>query len=276
MMEEKHITSEKEKGLLRSLFFRSLTVFASGNAGNHGANGFAYTLLPFLNHFYKDDEEKLRESLERNVVWYNTTQNVGTFVMSLIASMEKENSKNPDFDKDSINSVKASLMGPLSGIGDTLFWGILRIIASGIAITLGMQGNVLAPVIFLLVYNVPSLITRWYLTKLGYSVGTLFIEDIHSSGLMDVLTKAANTLGLIMLGGMTSGLVQFQTILEWDVGGGETIVLQEMLDQVLVGLVPLSVTLLCFYLLSKKNMNFTVLVILVMILGMALSFLGIA
>ncbi len=50
--------------------------------------------------------------------------------------MEKEASINPDFDKGSINAVKVALMGPLSGIGDSIFWGSLRVVAAGIGLSL--------------------------------------------------------------------------------------------------------------------------------------------
>ena len=40
-------------------------------------------------------------------------------------------------------------MGPLAGIGDSLIWGTLRIIAAGIAISFSKDGNIMGPLIFL-------------------------------------------------------------------------------------------------------------------------------
>ena len=58
---------------------------------------------------------------------------------------------------------------------------------------------------------------------------------------------------------------------------GESILnLQKMLDQIFVGIVPLGLTLLCYYLLKKKNISITVLIIGVIILSVLLSVLGIA
>ncbi|OEH89394.1 hypothetical protein ATO00_11470 [Loigolactobacillus coryniformis subsp. coryniformis] len=150
------------------------------------------------------------------------------------------------------SATKASLMGPFSGIGDTLFWGILRVVAAGIAMTFGTQGNILAPIVFLIVYNVPSFWCRWELTKLGYSLGSHYIEDMYESGMMDILTKAASVLGLIMLGGMTGNLVTFKSKMIFHLGGGQTLQLQSILDQIFKGIIPLSLTLGCFYLLSKR------------------------
>ena len=51
---------------------------------------------------------------------------------------------------------------------------------------------------------------------------------------------------------------------------------QNMLDQIFIGIVPLGLTLLCYYLLKKKNVSITVLIIGVIILSILLSLLGIA
>lgn len=267
--------SKDENKMLRQLFFRSLTVFAPFNYAKQGGSGFCYTQMPFINKYYKNTEDK-KEALKRHIAWYNATQNVGTFIMGLSASMEKENSEKENFNVDSINTVKASLMGPLSGIGDTLFWGVLRVVAAGIAMTFGEQGNPLAPIIFLLVYNLPSLATRWYLTKLGYSVGAKYIEELYTSGLINILIKASSVLGLIMIGGMTASNVAFTTKLQFSLGGGQKLVIQDILDQIFVGIIPLGFTLLCFWLLSKKKMNFALLIFLVVVIGILMSLIGIA
>lgn len=274
--QQDELIQSKDRKLLNKLFFRSLTVFAPFNYAKQGGSGFCYSLLPFIEEYYPKDSEERRQALIRSTGWYNITQNIGTFVMALIASMEKENAQKPDFDEESINAVKASLMGPLSGIGDTLFWGVLRVIAAGIAIPFAADGNFLAPLIFLLVYNIPSLLTRWHLTNLGFSVGVKYIDELYNSGLMETLTKAASILGLMMLGGMTRTLVHFNASLEFSFGADQTLVIQEVLDDIFIGLIPLCFTLLCYYLLAKKKMNFSVLIIAVIILGIGCSFLGIA
>lgn len=68
---------------------------------------------------------------------------VDPFIFGVVAAMEEENANNEEFDISSINAVKASLMGPLAGIGDSLFWGTLRPLAGGIACSLALAGNFL-------------------------------------------------------------------------------------------------------------------------------------
>ena len=52
--------------------------------------------------------------------------------------------------------------------------------------------------------------------------------------------------------------------------------LYNIVDQIFIGIVPLGLTLLCYYLLKKKNISITVLIIGVIILSILLSLLGIA
>lgn len=268
--------SKEERKMLRKAFWRSFTLYAAVSPAKQGASGFCYSMMPFIDSFYKDKPEEKKAALVRSMSYFNTTIPCSTFIMGLTASMEKKNSEQEDFDANSINAVKSSLMGPLAGIGDSIFWGVLRVIAAGIAVGLGMSGNILAPVVFLLLFNVPSILIRYYGTFLGYRLGSEYIQKMYESGLMSILTKCASIVGLVMIGGMTAGMVTFQSKFELMMEGSSILNLQSMLDQIFVGIVPLGLTLLCYYLLKKKNISVTMLIIGVILLGILLSCLGIA
>lgn len=271
----KSIPAEERK-LLRKAFWRSFTLYAAVSPAKQGASGFCYSMMPFINRFYSGSEEKKKEALSRSMSYFNTTITCSTFIMGLVASMEKKNSEQLDFDAGSINAVKSSLMGPLAGIGDSIFWGVLRVIAAGIAVGMGAAGNVLAPVVFLLLFNIPSLLVKYYGTFLGYKLGSEYIQKVYASGLMNILTKGASTVGLIMVGGMTASMVTFRSAFELTMDGESVLSLQPMLDQIFVGMVPLGLTLLCYYLLKKKNVSITTLILGVIALSILLSLLGIA
>ncbi|WP_407895090.1 PTS system mannose/fructose/sorbose family transporter subunit IID [Lacticaseibacillus sp. N501-2] len=270
----KNVSAEDRK-MLNSIFWRSFTVFGSrAGATKAHAPGFMYSVMPAFDRYYKNDKEGHRQALMRHTTWYNITQNVGTFVMGLVASMEKENAEEDKFDADSIVALKTSLMGPLSGIGDSIFWGVLRVIAAGIGISLASQGSWMGPILFLLIYNIPSILTRYYLTYMGFTVGDSFIQDMYKSGSMQLLNKAASTLGLMMIGCMTATMVKFKSTLSIPIEGGKPIEIQTYLDQLWQGLVPLCVTLACYWLLSKKvNVNWILLGVLV--LAVVLGLLGV-
>lgn len=267
------ITTEDRK-MLNRIFWRSFFGQASrvgGQARQH-AIGFLYSLLPALDRYYADDEEGKRNALIRHVQFYNVTTMLSTLVLGIIASMERENSENEDFDENSIVAIKISLMGPLSGIGDSIFIGVVRVIAAGVGISLSLNGSIMGPILFLLIYNVPSIILRYYLTFVGFSSGSGFIASMYESGSMKVLTKAACTLGLIMVGAMTATTVTFTSAISIPVSNADPVMLQTYLDAIFKGLVPLLLTLGCKYLLDKK-VNVNVIMVGVVALAIVLALL---
>lgn len=270
--------TKTEKKLIRQMYWRSFTLYSAVTPAKQGASGFEYSMLPFINHFYKNDQDK-KDAMVRHMSYFNTNLAMSPFVMGVTASMEKQNSENDDFNAESINAIKTSLMGPLAGIGDSIFWGVLRVIAAGIAISLAKSGNIAAPIIFLLLFNIPVQLVRWYGGQLGYTLGSTlgsnYIGELYEKGLINILTKAASIVGLMMVGAMTSSMVIFK--LKWNmVVGGKTILKsQQMLDQIFVGLLPLGITLLCFWLLKKKNVSINWLILGTIVISVVLAMVGV-
>lgn len=274
MRGQENLTTEDKK-MLRSVFWRSWTMNASRTgATQYHAVGVIYTLLPVINRFYKTKEEQA-EAITRHTTWFNATMHINNFIMGLVASMEKRNSEDPTFDASSITAVKASLMGPISGIGDSFFWGILRVIAAGIGISIANTGSFLGVIVFLLLYNIPAFFIHYYALYSGYSVGANFIQRMYESGGMKILTKCSSMLGLMMMGSMTASNVKFKTILEVSVKGSDQVMkIQDYLNQLFIGIVPLTVTFLAFWMLKKK-VNVNVVMLSIMVLGILLGLLGI-
>ena len=161
------------------------------------------------------------------------------------------NAQQDDFDTSSINAVKAALMGPLSGIGDSLLLGTLRILAVGIGASLSATGNILGPILFLLIFNVPAFALRYLCAMKGYELGANYLEKIQSSGLMEKFMFAAGILGAMVIGGMTNELVSVTTPLQ--IGSGESATLiQGVLDGILPGMLSLVVMGIYYYLMNKK------------------------
>ncbi|MGX7059213.1 PTS system mannose/fructose/sorbose family transporter subunit IID [Vagococcus humatus] len=265
-----------EKTLLKQLYWRSFTLYAAVTPSKQGASGFSYAMQPFLDVFYKGDEKKRKDAMVRQMSYFNTNIAMYPFILGVVASMEKENSEKDDFNSESINGIKTSLMGPLAGIGDSVFWGVLRTLSAGIAVSLAQAGNVFAPIVFLALFNLPVQWLRFKGGELGYTLGSNYISNLYENGLINILTKAASIVGLAMVGAMTSQMVVLD--IKWNmVMDGEVVMnIQEMLDQIFVGLIPLSITLFSFYLLKKKQISINYLIVGIIILGIMLSVLGIA
>lgn len=266
--------SQDEKKMIRQLFWRSQTLYCAVSPAKMGGAGYCYSMMPVIDRLYEEGDPRKKDALMRQIAYFNITIPFSTFVMGISASMEKENKEKPDFDESSINAIKLSLMGPLSGIGDSLFWGVWRVIAAGIAVGLAQAGNVLAPIIFLALFNIPTILIRYYGGFLGYSLGSQYITKLYSEGLIGILSKAASIVGLTMVGAMTSQMVKFETALSFSMEGETIMKLQEVLDQIFIGLVPILLTLLFFKLL-KKNVSVNILILGCIILGILLKATGV-
>ena len=124
--------------------------------------------------------------------------------------------------------------------------------------------------------NIPAFIIHYYALYGGYSVGANFIERMYESGGMKILTKVSSILGLMMMGSMTASNVKFQTILQVSVKGSkEAMKIQTYLDQLFIGIVPLAVTLVSFWLIRNKKVNVNWVMLGIMVLGIILGMCGI-
>lgn len=232
---------------LMKVFWRSFTLEGSWNYERMAATGFSYGMLPVIKRIYTGKKDKLRRALLRHLELMNITPFVSTLLMGICAAMEEQNANSDDFDETSISAVKTALMGPISGVGDSFFWGTLKIIASGVGIELSRQGSILGPIMFLLIFNVPAVILRYLSLMAGYKFGTTFISKAESSGLMQKVTYGASVLGLMVIGAMTSTMVEFT--LPFAIGGDVTV--QSILDSIMPAMLPLGLTMFVFYLLGK-------------------------
>lgn len=212
--------------------------------------------------------------MQRHLEFFNTTPHLSTLILGITAAMEEQNANDPEFETESINNVKVSLMGPLAGIGDSFIWGTLRIIATGVGVSLAAQGNILGPLLFLLLFNIPAQGLRFYLMHAGYKLGSGFLAKVQESGLMEILTYGASVLGLMVIGGMTAENVAITVPLV--IGSGETATtLGDICNTIMPGLLPLAFTLLMYWLVSKKNVKTTTLLVALVVVGLAGSFFGI-
>ena len=256
-----------------SVFFRSMTLDSSWNYERMQNLAYAYTMAPIIRRLYKNKEDR-KDALERHLEFMSVTPHISTLLFGISGAMEEENSKNENFNPASINAVKSSLMGPLAGIGDSFFWGTLKVIASGIAISLATQGNILGPILFLLIINVPHFILRYICLDKGFKYGAKFFSDLGDSGLIEKITSAASMLGLMVIGGMTASNVVFE--LTKKVGSGDIATpLQEYIDQIMLGFFPALFFIVIYWFLGKK-VKTTTLLVGVIVFSIIIAALGLA
>lgn len=249
---------------IRNIFLRSLVLEANFNFETWQNTGFAFAVIPVLKKLYTT-KESMASALKRHLTFFNTSPYGSTLILGITAAMEEQNSTDADFDDESINSVKLGLMGPLAGVFDSLFWGTFKVIAAGVGTSLAIKGNLMGPVLFILIFNVPHLLLRYNLTFIGYNAGTKFLQNLAKNDIMDRLTKGASILGLMVVGAMPATLIAINTPIT--LGSAKSaITLQSVLDQIVPSIVPLGLTFLVYFFV-RKQVKTTYLLVGLLVLG---------
>lgn len=273
IMSSEVIEKKVSKKDLRGMFWRSLTLEASWNFERQQNMGYSYSMNKVLDKLYPE-KEKRREALTRHMAFFNCTSALSTIVMGITTAMEEENANNPDnFDPESINNMKAALMGPLSGIGDSFFWGTLRILATGLGTSFAMKGKILGPILFLLVYNIPALLVRWFGLIKGYDLGASMLQGAEESGFLEKFSYGASIIGLMVIGGMSASMVSI-TVAGSFGKGNEAQTWNSMINGILPNMLPLACVMLIYWLLKKKVSTITILIG-IFVIGIVMAYFGI-
>lgn len=244
------VNDNEDRKMLNKVFWRTMTLSSTYNYERMQGLGYLYSMIPVIDRYYEKKEDKIA-AYKRHFELFNTTPTMGSFITGLSTSMEKEAVADPSFNKDSINAVKVSLMGPFAGIGDSIFWGSLRIISLGVGIALAKQGSFLGALLHLIIFNIPAFMVRYYGVFAGYNMGSRFIKSASENGMLGQITKAASIVGLMTVGAMTCSMISFTTPLVIDIQGTELVV-QDLLNNIFPNLLPLLLTFGCFKLLNKN------------------------
>ena len=128
--------------------------------------------------------------------------------------------------------------------------GTLRLIATGIGTSPALKGNILGPILFLLVFNVPHILVRWCFTRWGYVLGTGVLQRIQKSGMMESLTYGASIIGLMVVGAMTASMIDITIPLLRRRGGQNPV--QDIINDILPCMLPLVSFGIVYWLLGRK------------------------
>lgn len=248
--EDKKITKKD----LVSMFIRSNFHQGSWNYERMQALGYCFAMIPIIKRLYTGDERK--KALKRHLEFFNTQPFVTAPILGVSAAMEEQKANGSDIQDSAINGVKVGLMGPLAGVGDPVFWGTLRPVLAALGASIALTGSILGPLIFFIGFNIVRLGIRWIGIKYGYKKGTDIVGDM-AGGKLQKLTEGASILGLFVMGALVNRWTSINvpvviSSITKDDGTVVTTTIQNILDQLLPGLLPLLLTFLCMKLLKKK------------------------
>lgn len=265
-------TAEKiDKKDLRRLFFRSNAIQSAFNFERMQGLGFIWGMIPLINKLYKNKEDRT-EAYQRHSGYFNTHPWLAGIIFGIVASMEERRAHGEDVDQENIQAVKGALMGPLAGLGDSLFFSTFRPIVAGICASLAMSGTVFAPIIFVLVINIVHFGAQWWGVHNGYALADNFLEKMEDMQVQRWM-EGATILGLIVVGALVGSALGIVTPLTYTVGDA-SVPLQDMFNKILPRMLPLGATLGVFACI-RKGMSTLLVMLGIIIVGFVLGMLGV-
>lgn len=259
--------AETKKTLTKQDIIRSYVIwtFFSHSTYNYErmqAPGVVHALAPSLEKLYGKGTPELIEACKRHMEFFNTEPNLGGCILGMTLAMEEQKANGEDIDPEMISSVKTGLMGPLAGVGDTIWQGTLSPIALGIILGMAQSGNFFGPILYLIIIGVVLFGLGYWSYMKGYYSGREGITKIISSGLLNKVTEKATVVGATVLGGLAASYVTVSSGMVLQLSSGELAIQTDILDTIFKGILPLGVTLLTVALLKKKvNVNVILLIL---------------
>lgn len=220
-----------------------------------------WALMPILKKLYKNKED-LAKAYERHLLFFNTQLSWGGgTITGIMASLEAARAQEEyleapiTINDDLIYNTKAGLMGALAGIGDSIDSGTIQYIFIAIALPWAQQGNALGAIFPFIMFSLYQLIIGYYFAQLGFKLGRTAATEVVGTKMQSVI-EALSILGLFMMGILAANYVKVTSALSFAISG-KKFVLQEILDGVMPGILPLLVVGGVYFYFAKKGLNVT-------------------
>lgn len=265
-----------DKKTLSTIAWKSMMLQASFNYERMQAAGWLWTILPGLEKIHTDKDD-LAVSMDHNLEFFNTHPFLVTFVAGIVLALEEQKA-----DVNTIRGVRVAAMGPLGGIGDALFWFTLVPVTAGITAQMAIDGNVFGPILYFIITFGVQMALRFWLMNWSYSLGQSAIGILTKNA--KEFTHAASLLGVFVVGALTANygatslgmMIPNGTMIN---DAGEEVAnfinVQGLLDGILPAMIPLGLTMLCYFLIKKHNWTPIKCIFLLLALGLVGAFFGI-
>lgn len=273
-MEERKIQLSK-KDVVKAFWKWTFFSHSNYNYERLQASGMLQSMSHLPEKLYPDNQEEQQKFMMRHMSFYNTEPHFGGIINGMVIAMEEERANGAQITDEAINSVKTGLMGPMAGIGDTLWQGTLQPIILAVGISVAAGGNIMGAATFAALMAVIMLPIAYFMYMRGYKTGKNGVEAILSGGKMKQLIAAASIMGATVLGSLTANYVTAQSTMKIKVGATKLALQADVLDKLFKGMIPLGITLLTFYLLKNKKMKSTTVMLILALIGLACGLTGI-
>lgn len=266
-MAEKKISKKALSKSFRNWFYGNLTCFSQEHMQTFG---YLCAMLPIVEELYPTKEEQ-KEAMQTYTAFFNTEPQIGTLVVGMTAGLEEAKANGENIDGEMINGIRAGLMGPLAGIGDSLIVGTLIPILLGIGLGLSTGGSPLGAIFYIVVWNVLMIFgMRWAYYK-GYDLGGKAVEMIVGDK-ANAIRESVIMVGTIVIGAVAATWINITTSLQMTNSQGKVFFkLQDTLNGVYPKLLSGLTVVFAWWLMSKKKITPTV----VMLIFLVIAFVGV-
>ena len=233
--------------------------------------GYLCSMLPIVNELY-DKQENKAKAMQTYTAFFNTEPQIGSVIVGMTAGLEEARANGDDVDDETINGLRAGLMGPLAGIGDSLVVGTVIPILLGVALGMSDGGSPLGAIFYIIVWNLFAYFGMKFLYFKGYELGGKAVDFlVGPQG--EALRESITMLGGIVIGAVAATWVSVSTSFTLTAEGATEpyLNLQKTLDSVYPGFLTAAFVMLCWYLLAKRKMS----PIKVMLLLVVIAFVGV-
>ena len=270
-----YVKNKITKKDLNKSFWR-LQIFGLGLTVNNlsaQAIGFATAISPILEKLYKDrpQEEKVN-AMERHLTYFLSQNTATGMILGITAALEETTDED---EKEAVIATKSGMMGPLAGIGDSVFKITIQAIAGSIGAAYALDGNILGPILMFVIYNGINIFIKYKGVMLGYEKGLDFITSGDQAKAIEKIINMATAVGVIVLGALIGSFVNINIGTELVVGD-TVVVIQELLDNVMPNLLPLLFTVFLYKLHDKiPRKHLITIIFTVLIIGTILASIGV-
>lgn len=227
--------------------------------------GFLHAMTPAFRKLYKDNKDLRIEAMQRHTSFFNCEPCLGSSIVGLVLAMEEQKALGAELDNDAITSIKTGLMGPLSGIGDTLIQGVILPLLIAFAVDFAKGGNWVIPLVFSLVMAIIVFGISRFGFLLGYRKGSDAILSMLENGVIKRLISAASIMGCMVLGALAVNFVTMKCGISIPQAEGSFSMQEQLFDAILPSMLPLLLTLGCYKLLKAGKSSVLVMLVIIAI-----------
>lgn len=267
---ERKISKKALNKAFHNWYYGHLTCFSQEHMQTFG---YLVSMLPIVKDLYPNSKEDQARSMKTYTAFFNTEPQLGTVIVGITAGLEEARANGQeDVDDETINGLRAGLMGPIAGIGDSLVVGTVIPILLGVAMGMSTGGSPLGAIFYIIVWNLFAYFGMKFLFKTGYELGGRAVDFlVGPQG--EALRESITMLGGIVIGAVAASWVNVTTAFQMTAEGADKpfLVLQDTLNSVYPGFLTAAFVLLCWFLMAKKKMS----PLKVMLLLVVVAFVGV-